>query len=235
MYCSYCGNQIPDNAQFCSFCGAAAGTQTGFEASLPAGNGEVRMGIPAPGFSDRVNHPEILAAVKRNRGAAKVFLFFLLLAPPVGFAVYSKVTGEMELNDALKYGAVISGVFLLFAIFSFIKESAKHSYEGVVTDKRSRLVSRDKSSGDRGLMREYTTYVRTSSGKKKKIKEREGSQIWAYNYLNVGDRFMYHPQFHFPYELYDKSSAPYICCVSCGTKNNVQADRCERCCLPLLK
>ena len=44
-----------------------------------------------------------------------------------------------------------------------------------------------------------------------------------------------HPQFHFPYELYDKSRAPYIACVSCGTKNPTEADRCQKCNLPLLK
>ena len=44
-----------------------------------------------------------------------------------------------------------------------------------------------------------------------------------------------HPQFRFPYELYDKSRAPYIACVSCGTKNPVEADRCKKCTLPLLK
>ena len=77
--------------------------------------------------------------------------------------------------------------------------------------------------------------VRTTDGKTKKIAENEGSQIWAYSYLNIGDRFRYHPQFSFPYELYDKSKAPYIACVRCGTKNPVSSDRCSKCGIPLLK
>lgn len=45
----------------------------------------VRQGVPAPGFSGLVNHPEIIAAVKKNRKAAMiggiksaVFLVFAL-------------------------------------------------------------------------------------------------------------------------------------------------------------
>ncbi|MBR6005785.1 MAG: zinc ribbon domain-containing protein, partial [Clostridia bacterium] len=87
----------------------------------------------------------------------------------------------------------------------------------------------------RETVTEYVTTVRTSDGKKKRIVEQEGSQIWAWNYLQVGDRFKYHPQFHFPYELYDKSKAPYIACIGCGTKNSVEADCCQKCGLPLLK
>lgn len=81
----------------------------------------------------------------------------------------------------------------------------------------------------------YITVVRTTDGKEKKIVERDGSQIWAWNYLNVSDRFRYHPQFHFPYELYDKSKAPYDTCVSCGTRNPIEVDCCQKCVLPLLK
>ena len=67
------------------------------------------------------------------------------------------------------------------------------------------------------------------------IVEREGSRIWAYSYLNIGDRFRYHPQFSFPYELYDKSHADGIYCVSCQRKNPVTSDRCSGCNVPLLK
>ena len=81
-----------------------------------------------------------------------------------------------------------------------------------------------------------TTFtVKTTDGTTKKIVEREGSMIIAYNYLNVGDRFRYHPQFNFPYEHYDKSRAPYIGCVSCGAHNPTGADRCQRCNTPRLK
>ena len=64
-------------ARFCPSCGAAQNAApapaeqnaTQYVEPACAGNGAVRHGIPASGFSDRVNHPEILAAVKKNRRA----------------------------------------------------------------------------------------------------------------------------------------------------------------------
>ena len=233
MFCSNCGAQIDENAKFCPNCGAAQNAAPVSEpVSVHTGNG-----IPAPGFSDRVNHPEILAAVKKNRKAAGIFSLFFVPLPLLGFVIYSIVSDKMETTDALKYGAAISGIFLLFALYGFVKERAKNTYEATVIDKKSRLTYKHNNSDDthRETVTEYVTMVRTSDGKKKRIVEQEGSQIWAWDYLQVGDRFKYHPQFRFPYELYDKSKAPYIACVSCGTKNSIEADRCQKCNLPLLK
>lgn len=243
-FCTNCGTQIDDNTKFCPNCGAAIAAPapaqqnaTQYTAPAYAGNGTVQNGIPTPGFSDRVNHPEILAAVKKNRKVAGIFSLFFVPLPLIGFVIYSIVSDKMETTDALKYGAVISGIFLLFALYGFVKERAKNTYEATVLDKKSRLTYKHNNSDDthRETVTEYVTTVRTSDGKKKRIVEQEGTQIWAWEYLQVGDRFKYHPQFHFPYELYDKSKAPYIACVSCGTKNPVEADRCKKCNLPLLK
>ena len=241
MFCANCGRQLPEGSKFCESCGAAVLTAAPAEAPrfdpppVYAGSGAVRNGIPAPGFSDRVNHPEILAAVKKNRKAAGIFSLFFVPLPLIGFVIYSIVSDKMETTDALKYGAVISGIFLLFAIYGFVKERAKNTYEATVIDKKSRRNYRHNNSDDNSYYTEYITVVRTADGKKKRIVEREGSRIVAWDYLQVGDRFKYHPQFHFPYELYDKSKAPYIACVSCGTKNSIESDRCQKCGLPLLK
>lgn len=240
MFCPNCGKQLPDNVKFCEQCGAAQNAvlvqaAQPFEAPMYAGNGAVRQGIPAPGFSDRVNDPEILAAVQKNRKVAKIFTLFFVPIPFIGFVIYSLVTGKLELPQAALYGGVISVVFLVFALFGFIRERAANTYEATVIDKKSHLTYRHKNSDDRDMIMEYIIVARTTDGKKKKIIEREGSQILAYNYLNIGDHFKYHPQFHFPYELYDKSRAPYIACISCRTQNPVEADRCKRCNLPLLK
>ena len=105
--------------------------------------------------------------------------------------------------------AVVSAIFLAFALYGFISQRANNSYEAVVTDKRTESISRNEGDAHRRII-QYVTVVKTTDGKTKKIREQEGSQIWAYNYLNVGDRFRYHPQFAFPYEHYDTSRAPYI-------------------------
>ena len=243
MFCSKCGAQIESNTKFCPNCGTAQNATPAqaqqnapqYTAPAYAGNGTVQNGIPTPGFSDRVNHPEILAAVKKNRKVAGIFSLFFVPLPLIGFLVYSIVSNQIETADALRYGAFVSGIFLLFALYGIIKGRAKNTYEATVIDKKSRRAYRHNSSDDNSYYTEYITVVRTADGKKKRIVEREGSRIVAWDYLQVGDRFKYHPQLHFPYELYDKSRAPYIACVSCGTKNPVEAHRCQKCNLPLLK
>lgn len=248
-FCVSCGKPIRPGSGFCEYCGAAVAPsahQAPDQAPPTASPatytpqptvpwGEVRQGIPPLGFSDRVNHPEILSTVKKSRNAAKIFAVLLVPLPLAGFIIYSLVTGEMEFGQAALYGGVVSCVFLLFALFSFLKERAKNTYEGEVIDQRSRRTQRHANSDNAQMVTEFITVVRTSDGKRKKIVEWEGSQIWAYNYLHVGDRFKYHPQFHFPYELYDKSRAPFLKCVSCGRENPVVNDRCEKCHIPLLK
>jgi ribosomal protein L40E len=189
-----------------------------------------------PSFSSRVNDPEILAAMKKNKKAGFLFGCIIVPLPLAGFVIYALASGNMEVGEAVKYGGIVSVIFLIFAIVSAIKGKMEKGYEAVVTDQKTERTTRHgDSENERETYLEYYTFVRLTDGKKKKIVEREGSMIYAYNYLKVGDRFRYHPQFHFPYELYDKSKAPCIYCVSCMTKNPVTADRCQKCNLPLLK
>lgn len=194
----------------------------------------VQQGIPAPGWSARINDPAIQAAMKKQRGCAKVFALIMVPIPTIGFLVYSFVTGDMDPGDALKYGAIVSAIFLVFAIFSLIKGKAEKGYEATVIDKQKRRV-RQGDSDDGYWMTEYTLVVRTTEGKQKKIVENERVPVRAWDYLEVGDVFRYHPGFAFPYERYDKSRVQYLYCVGCQAKNPVAADRCGRCNLPLLK
>ena len=243
-FCPNCGSALGEGAKFCPECGEPIQQNAAPQTAPPAqphaapayaGNGAARQGVPAPGFSDRVNDPEILAVVRKNRKSAGLFSLFLIPLPLIGFAAYSIFSGEMELSAALKYGGIVSAVFLVFALYGRIKERAKNAYEATVIDKKTRRAYRHKNADNDSYYTEYITVVRTADGKNKKIVEREGSQIWAWDYLQIGDRFRYHPQFHFPYELYDKAKAPYLVCVSCVSKNPTDADRCQKCGLPLLK
>ena len=191
----------------------------------------VRYGTPAPGFSDRVTNPEILAAAKKSRRASKAAIFFVVPLPLIGFAIYSAVTGEMEMPSALTYGAIVSAVFLVFALISLAKNRAEKSYDGTVIDKSKTRTH----SEEEGWTTEYTTVVRLTNGRTKKIKETDSNWFKVYDYLEVGDVFRYHPQFAFPYEVYDKSRKQHLYCVGCRAKNPVANDRCSRCNLPLLK
>ena len=231
-YCPGCGTQLEDGVRFCPKCGSAQGAAPVQAQRAPA---EPSRTAPAPGFSSRVNDPEILAALKKNRRSSGIFGLILVPLPLAGFLIYAAVSGNMEISDALKYGAIVSAVFLVFALIGLFKGRAKNAYDAVVTDKSTRRASRHGSDGDNTYYTEYVTVARTDDGKKKTIVEREGSRTPAWDYLPVGARFRYHPQFGFPYELYDKSAAPYIACVSCATKNEPTADRCKKCGIPLLK
>ena len=122
-------------------------------------------------------------------------------------------------------------VFLVFALISLAKNRAEKSYDGTVIDKSKTRTH----SEEEGWTTEYTTVVRLTNGRTKKIKETDSNWFKVYDYLEVGDVFRYHPQFAFPYEVYDKSRKQHLYCVGCRAKNPVANDRCSRCNLPLLK
>lgn len=249
LYCTNCGAALTSGSAFCEHCGSrvtappeAADSgrgQTPDATNTPpeyAGNGRTRIGIPAPGFSDRVNDPEILAFLAKNRKTGRKVGFVVALLPLIGFVIYAAVTEKMELPQAALYGAVVSAVFFLVQFIAARRERPENSYEGVVTDKETRISHRSNTAGNRESREyEYVIHVQTTEGKKKKIVEHEGSRIIAYRLLNKGDRFRYHANFAFPYELYDKTKGPGIYCVGCQTLNPTERDRCKKCGIPLLK
>ncbi|MCR4589447.1 MAG: hypothetical protein K5668_01335 [Lachnospiraceae bacterium] len=147
----------------------------------------------------------------------------------------------MELPQAALYGAIVSGIFLIFTIFGKASGSKNNSYEATVIDRyRQQEYVRSEDGARSGTEgRSYgITVVKTTDGRTKKIKEEldSFSKAFAWNYLQTGDRFRYHPQFTgFPYERYDKAAYPYLYCVCCRTKNDLRDDRCKKCNAPLLK
>ena len=236
-FCSNCGSPLDEGAKFCKNCGSPVNQSQ--PASPPEPQPETQYaqnGSYTPGFSNRANDPEILAAVKKNRKASGIFALFLVPLPLIGFLIYGSVSKDMGIGQAFLFGAIISAVFLVFALVGAAKKRTEKPYEAVVVDKTTRRTyGRRSDDGTRDTITEFVTIVKTTDGTTKRIVEREGSFVTAYNYLNVGDRFRYYPQFNFPYELYDKSRAPYIGCVNCGRHNPTGADRCEKCNTPLLK
>ena len=225
--------QIPAQPVYAQYSTAPAPAMAQAPAQAAFAQGaDVRLGIPAvPGFSDRVNHPEILKAGKKSRKISTVAAFIFFPLPFIGFMAYSFITGEMDPGEAAIIGLAVSAVFLLFAIISLVKNRAKHAYDATVIDKATH---RSYSKED-GWTTEYVTIIRLADGSTKKIREDESDWNRAYDYLQIGDVFRYHPQFAFPYELYDKRRLQFLHCVGCGAKNPIGNDRCERCKLPLLK
>ncbi len=243
-FCPNCGKPVNSEDKFCENCGASLVMQKRSTAGA-AQKEAVHMGVPAPGYSRRVNDPEILRAMKKNSAASGIFGFFVIPMPLIGFVLYASITGEMEIEEAVRNGFIVSVIFLVFAIGSALKRRTEKSYDGVVTNKEilnqvshrlSYSQRRRLGLNDPDKSREtYVTYVRTSDGKTKKIVETSTLGISAWNYLEIGDRFMYHPRLNFPYEKYDKTHEKQLYCVSCLKLNPITADRCSRCGVPLLK
>ena len=73
-YCQNCGNAINENEKFCGSCGAPITVEQPvsqpYQGSAPTLNRYYASQM-TPGFSERVNDPEILAAVKKNKKAGK--------------------------------------------------------------------------------------------------------------------------------------------------------------------
>ena len=207
------------------------------DSRYPASGGN--SGVPAPGWSARINDPELLAALQKQRKAAKKAGAIIIPLPLIGFAIYGAISDKMSIGQALIYGAIVSIVFLIFALIGKKQSDPNKSYEATVVDKQTHRRRRRESSGDDDYS--YTTYTelvtvaKTTAGQTKKITERDDNNPVAWDYLRIGERFRYHPQLGFPYELYDKSHAPYLACPVCSRKHAVTEDRCRKCGAPLLK
>ena len=227
-FCTGCGQRLEEGVKFCPNCGKAPQNNT-YTPNVAQNN----TSNYTPGFSTRIHDPEITAALKKNRKSGSIFLLFFLPVPIIGACIYALVTKEMEIGQAIIGGAVISGIILLINLFSRMSQSAKHSYEAVVIDKKYEYDhNTNDSTADEYV---YKTIVRTTDGRKKVIRETSSIPRSAYGYLCVGDRFRYHPQLAYPYEKYDKSKDGFVYCACCMAKNDLYGDRCQKCGVPLLK
>ena len=242
-FCTSCGAQADAQQRFCENCGAPLTEPVPVSVPQPvpdnnvprmdADSGAVRSSVPAPGFSERCNDPEILRGLQKNQKAGAVFAVFLIPLPLIGFVIYGIVSDKMPISQAFFTGAAISAVFLVCMLLSKVSAAAKQPYEAVVTDKKSCIRTHNRDEND--CYTEYKIKVQTTDGRKKTIVETDRSRVLAWHYLKIGDRFRYHPKFAFPYELYDKSAARCLYCVVCQTENPTEADRCRKCGVPLLK
>ena len=228
-FCPACGQKVEEGVKFCPNCGNALSLETVSKAP----QSYAYTPNYTPGFSTRINDPEIKAALKKNRMISRIFLLILSPVPIIGAAIYARVTKEMEFGQALINGAVISGIILIINLFIGMSHSAKNAYEAVVIDKKYEYYHKTNDSTTNEYV--YKTIVRTTDGHKKVIKETSHPPRSAYEYLCVGDRFRYHPQLAFPYEKYDKSKDGFVYCACCSAKNELSDERCKKCGVPLLK
>lgn len=178
------------------------------------------------GYSDKIYDPAVQAALKKNKRAAGVFFILLILAPIVVSAILCIKNDD---TSVIMVGFGVSAVFFVFNVAAFIVQKTKRQWDGEVVKKYTER----RRSGDNDIATTYyTVELRTDSGKKKKI---SGTINLYFDYLNVGDKVRYYPQFNNYYEKYDKSNDSYVICPVCMTKNNIADDHCKKCRVPVIK
>lgn len=225
--CSACGTEIPEDAFFCINCGAAVNKGETHSAQASSSTTQSR-GDQQPrnliGFSELCNHPEILEAARTNRKSSILFMWILVIVPLIGFPIAGLLMDDFPFGESLVIGTGIALVLLIINLLA-LRGAKKPMWEGVVTNKFKKEKYEDRDDSSR-TNTEYTVAITTDAGKKKTIVERRSRAM--YDYLSVGDRVRYHPQFG-TYEKYDKSKDRIIYCNVCSMMNRIQNDRCKRC------
>ncbi len=229
-FCEQCGKELSDTAKFCAGCGLPV-MSAGQDNQAPISNG-VQIG-----FSNRINDPLLAAKVKKQKTGAFVFGLILVPAP----LIITFVIGIMKDDFTyLKIGFFVSLVFLVCNVISTVTKKCKKQWDGVVTRKYTQEVrEHNKEDGEKNYYT-YTQYileVQKDNGTMTKIKEgnKGVSTHMYYDYLNVGDRIRYYPQFTYFYEKYDKTHDTHVNCPICGKFNPLASDVCEQCGTPVFK
>ena len=231
MNCPYCGARLNSGAKFCEECGGRV------ESSPPAQPevvSEYRAGDAVrlvPGYSRRVDSERMRAALKKQRRTTRIAAACLVAAPLIIMPIYGAVSSSMEIWSAILYGVIVSIIVALVTLYMSLKRMLSKPFEGTVVDKKhSRRYGRAarRSPGSRNIWR---IRIDCDDGKHRK----KDVSATVYNYLQVGDRVRYLPQFPQPFEKYDKSRDAEIPCMFCGIMNSVENDSCTGCHNPLLK
>ncbi len=236
--CASCGAVLPAGASFCIQCGAVADTARALrnaEPVSPIQSGQATSAhSSAPGrteligFSARSQSPEILVAAQKNKRSSIGCMWILVVVPLLGFPAAGLLIEDFPFGESLVIGIGIAAILLVINVIA-LRKSRQPAWEGTVvrrySKKRNERTSKEDS--DYRTYMEFTTVIKTDTGKKKTIVER-GSERHMYDYLSEGDRVRFHPAFG-TYEKFDKSKDRIIYCNVCSMMNPIQNDRCKRC------
>jgi hypothetical protein len=228
-FCTFCGSPLENAARFCPNCGTAIG-QVAPQQPTP-----VSAYLAAPsliGWTTRHQDPAVLARAAKNKRIAFGFTLFLAIAFPVGFSLAGFLSEEVSVSQALLIGL---GLGLLMLILGLVRLAAMKAgtWDGTVTDKQQKQ-KMDNSYSDDAVHHKtvYTILLTEDSGKTHKLKYTDNRSV--YDYFHVGERVRCHEAFG-TYEKYDKSRDSLIYCNVCGKQNDISADQCRSCHLPLFK
>ena len=187
--------------------------------------------ITDPAFRAYANTAAKDAANKKIKNAVLFLILFAIciICTRTPIASFLPVAVLAILVLAELASAVMGIVFLAL----FLKERGKNKSEyedGTII--RSDRYEDQRTNVDGEVFTEDVCLLKLQleSGRQVKL---EGNKAKAYYpYVNKNDQVRYHPSLPYPIELYDKSNINI--CVFCGMANEPTADKCKKCCKPML-
>jgi len=237
MYCKNCGSQLNENANYCNNCGNQVGAmndQTIFETAL---NEEIKQSnLGYIGYSNRINDPALSKYIKNSQKYASIFGIVIALLAVIGFYIAGEISDDLENPEAVFYGFIIGGMFLLITFFTVIGKNKGKTWDGVVVnktiEKKRRRVNTDNDDSYMQNFIVYTVFIKENNGRMHEIRIEDNDS--RYQYYQIGDFVRHHKGLN-SYEKYDKSRDLIVYCNACATVNSIQEDYCHRCKCPLLK
>ena len=223
--CQKCHAQNNDTDQVCRYCGAVLTPGV-----IPAQAYAPAAAMPpvAAGYSRLIDAEEVRRALKKNRRIGNIAAVVLSVLPLLGLVIYGVFSDRMEIGKAAVYGLILSAIFALFSIISAVRHRLARPFEGTVVDKR-KAYSSERSNG--ASRTRYKVIVECEGGRRRK---KEVSPQ-TFDYLQIGERVRYLPQFPQPFEKYDKRADAQVLCMFCGRKNPLSETTCSFCHNPLIK
>lgn len=236
MYCEKCGAKLPDNTNFCNFCGVRLKPEQETQEAAALTVGAPALNI-SKGFSEKINDPAFAKYLKNSNRWALIFSVGLALIAVLGFTIAGAMgVDNMENPQAFFYGLGVGGMFILIGLFSVLSRKRSRTWDGTVVDKKVQKKRRQEHYTDDDYRwveyLEYSVVIKEDNGKKHEIKANDDDT--KYNYFSIGDRVRHHGGLN-SYEKYDKTGDTIIFCNACATLCDINDDTCFRCKCPLLK
>lgn len=240
MFCDACGAKIPRESRFCPECGQNLEDVDSQKPVMAVSTPEIaqrRGGLERMGFANLRNYPELTRHLNKSRAGGLILAVVMSVAPFIGFVLYAKLTGEMEMKEAVMVGAGVSAVFMFFSMSFALKEKGRQSFwEGTVIDKkikkqRERVTEYNQTRNVMVAHRIMTIHREGGAPEEHDF----GNNEAVFDYYGVGDRVRHIPG-TFYFEKYDKTGDDEVVCVMCGGLYDMKEDTsCSLCRLPLLK
>lgn len=190
------------------------------------------------GFADLLQYPELTQFLKKSRKIGKFAVLIMSVAPLTGFLLYASITGNMDINEAIMVGTIVSTIFMFFSISFAIKEKSRQgTWTGSIIDlKREKIYEKVKQYNEvRNVRVEHNIMTIRREDRSKTVVHDFGGSEDIFNYYKVGDRVR-HIDGAFHLEKYDKTGDEEVICVMCGGLYDIDHDaKCSFCKLPLLK